>query len=156
VSAITTCPRCHGRLRIREGMSERTLLCPRCFDVLDNPRAGVGSSPSAINTDIRRDTTGMVVGLCCLGVLVVLGVITFFRVSGAELLRDTTQGATIVLSFIVLAAVLACLLVAGRRTTAKTILSTLGMVALAGLLVVFTVCAGVMAFFQSCKGMLGH
>jgi hypothetical protein len=125
----------------------------RCCPYCRSPRRGFREAGPAysLDTDVRRDSTGTVVGLCFLGVLVVIGILTFTRVQGAELLRGTSQGTIIVVSFVVLAAGLACLLVAGRSTTVKTVLSTLAMVALAGLLVVFTVCAGILNFFEACK-----
>ncbi len=138
------CPECDAPLE------SGWRCCPYCRSPRRGFHKGTGTAYS-LDTDVRRDSTGTVVGLCFLGVLVVIGILTFTRVQGAELLRGTSQGTIIVVSFVVLAAGLACLLVAGRSTTVKTVLSTLAMVALAGLLVVFTVCAGILNFFEACK-----
>ncbi len=125
-------------------------FCPHCRS-LNGRSQKTTPEYDSLDRDIRRDSTGTVVGLCFLGLLVVIGVITFSSAPGAGLLSGTETGVTILIAFVVLAAGLACLLVAGRSTTAKAVLSTLGMVVIAGLLVVFTVCAGILNFFESCK-----
>ncbi len=77
MSQITICPRCQGHLSVPEGITDRTLLCPRCLGSVDNSFRGVTEDYGGINTDVRREMNvggivlAVLIGLCLLGVFAI-------------------------------------------------------------------------------------
>jgi len=78
MSRIITCPHCATRLRVSEGITDKTLICPHCFADVDNARTGSPIRAADINTDVKRALSvgsiilAVLIGLCALGIEIVL------------------------------------------------------------------------------------
>jgi hypothetical protein len=148
MSQVTTCPHCHSRLRMPEGVTERTQICPHCLHSVENPLAGVQPATAGINTDVRRDLSAGTIVLAVLIGLCVIG--ASGCVIGASVaegmpygLRGLFCSLMLVLSFFVV-------LLSGRRE-----LSVARVIGLAFLLSIITVVAFVIFFWVTCSYLKG-
>jgi hypothetical protein len=75
MNQITTCPRCSSQLRVPEGITWKTINCPQCLAIVDNPHPGTPIQVADLNTDVKRDVKGgcialaVLIGLCVCGIL---------------------------------------------------------------------------------------
>ncbi|GEM_PF-6991651 len=124
MSRITTCPHCSMRVSVPEGITDKTLICPRCLADVDNPQPGFQIRAADINTDVKRDVNAgciilaVLIGLCVCGIimatrfayLVWLGVIPVLVLSaiihlawrGTSSSAASTTGRVVSVLFIVL------------------------------------------------------
>lgn len=78
MSRITTCPHCSTRLSVSDGITDKTLICPRCLADVDNARPGSQIRADDINTNVKRDVSvgsivlAVLIGLCVLGIVVTI------------------------------------------------------------------------------------
>jgi hypothetical protein len=78
MSRTTTCPHCSTRLRVPDGITDKTLICPHCMADMDNPQPGFQIRAADIDTDVRRDMNivsiilAVLIGLCVLGIVIAL------------------------------------------------------------------------------------
>lgn len=78
MSRFTYCPHCSTRLRVSEGITDETLICPHCLADVDNAWSGSQIRAADINTDVKRDMSrastilAVVIGLCLLGIAIAL------------------------------------------------------------------------------------
>ncbi|MHB1425266.1 MAG: hypothetical protein ACYC3I_19020 [Gemmataceae bacterium] len=84
MSRITTCSHCSTRLSVAEGITDKTLICPRCLADVDNARPGSQIRAADINTDVKRDlSAGSIVLLVLIG-LSVLGIAMAFFIPASN------------------------------------------------------------------------
>ena len=178
MSRTAKCDRCDRQLWV-DDVHEPWLTCPRCLNAVHNPwydgGAAVTTEPRpsprtagfSLERDVRRDRTGSVIGLCVVGVLLVVGVVVFIATGGPQLVAASPEGPAVFgITLLILAAIVigvGCLIYFSRDATAKIIGGTLGGVAAGAvvvlgfvLLVIFAICAGISDFLNTCNKGVGH
>jgi hypothetical protein len=146
-----------------EALKPHWRVCPHC-DMPVQRRRATGDS---VERDVRRDRTGSIIGLCVVGVLLVVGVIAFLATGGPQLVSASPEGTAVFgITLLILAAIVigvGCLMWFSKDATAKAIGGALGGVAAGAtivlgfvLLVILAVCAGISDFLNTCNKGAGH